>query len=87
MNEEELEKLNKEHFGNSWNELDESIGYWVNKFTDERTKRKQLQNNWNELKKWLEENLDYENDIFSVMRVKNVLSKIQEIESGSDERS
>lgn len=87
MNEEELEKLNKEHFGNSWNELDESIGYWVNKFTDERTKRKQLQNNWKELKKWLEENLDYENDIFSVMRVKNVLSKIQEIESGSDERS
>lgn len=37
------------------------------------------------LKIWLEEMLDKPNDIFSVVRVKDVLDKIKELEGGSNE--
>lgn len=37
------------------------------------------------LKIWLEEMLDKPNDIFSVVRVKDVLDKIKELEGGFDE--
>lgn len=43
-------------------------------------KVEKLLNSYKELKKWLEEMLDDENDIFSVVRVKDVLSKLNELE-------
>ena len=38
-----------------------------------------------ELRSWLEEMLDDEKDIFSVVRVKDVLSKLNELEGGKNE--
>lgn len=38
-----------------------------------------------ELRSWLEEMLDNENDIFSVVRVKDVLSKLNELEGEQNE--
>lgn len=38
-----------------------------------------------ELRSWLEEMLDNEKDIFSVVRVKDVLSKLNELEGGKND--
>lgn len=38
-----------------------------------------------ELRSWLKEMLDNEDDIFSVVRVKDVLSKLEELEGVNDE--
>ena len=51
-------------------------------------KVEQLQNNWNELKKWLEEEIkDYrKREWFPVANdLKEVLDKMQELEQGKDE--
>lgn len=42
---------------------------------------KQLQNNWNELKKWLEDNWQESQDIWFV----KIINKMQELEQGKDE--
>ena len=42
----------------------------------------QLQNNWNELKKWLEENWQQSQDIWFV----KIINKMQELEQVKDER-
>lgn len=41
----------------------------------------QLQNNWNELKKWLEEYYDYGD----CLKINYILKKMQELEQGKDE--
>ena len=41
----------------------------------------QLQNNWNELKKWLEENWQQSQDIWFV----KIINKMQELEQGKDD--
>ena len=40
-----------------------------------------LENNWNELKEWLESKLDDPKDFWSVLSIKDILEKMQEIES------
>ena len=42
---------------------------------------KQLQNNWNELKRWLEDNWQESQDIWFV----KIINKMQELEQGKDE--
>lgn len=52
---------------------------------------KQLQNNWNELKKWLEEEYKYCDKIgnpaigCAMGQIKRIKSKMQELEQGKDE--
>lgn len=57
LTEEDINEIVYEYYGFTINEIDHSVGYWCTKFTDERTKRKHLEHNWNELKKWLEEEI------------------------------
>ena len=64
MNEEtEFKKIAKETLDNIYSRLDgeekQFLSYLVNCFNISCEKREQLQNNWNELKKWLEEQKDY----------------------------
>ena len=42
---------------------------------------KRFQNNRNELKEWLESKLDSPKDFWSVLSIKDILEKMQEIES------
>ena len=48
-----------------------------------------VQNNWNELKKWLEEAIEEQEKIWRQREIiysyKNILNKIQELEQGKDE--
>lgn len=47
---------------------------------------KQLQNNWNELKKWLEFMIKQEREGKTVyISLKDILNKMQELEQGKDE--
>lgn len=55
MNEEEINEIVYEYYGFTINEIDHNVGYWCTRFTEERTKRKELEHNWNELKRFLEE--------------------------------
>ena len=56
------------------------------KACDEVTSDKMdLENTIKELRSWLEEMLDNEKDIFSVVRVKDVLSKLNELEGGKND--
>ena len=48
-------------------------------------KVERLENTIKELRSWLEEMLDNEKDIFSVVRVKDVLSKLNELEGGKND--
>lgn len=52
-----------------------------NKIEQLEQKNKQLQNNWNELKKWLEDNWQQSQDIWFV----KIINKMQELEQGKDE--
>ena len=51
-------------------------------------KHKQLQNNWNELKKWLEENKHFYNitgeDLEEDTTITEVLNKMQELEGNNE---
>ena len=44
-------------------------------------KNKRLQSNRNKLKEWLESKLDDPKDFWSVLSIKDILEKMQEIES------
>ena len=46
----------------------------------------QLKEQKKELRSWLEEMLDNEKDIFSVVRVKDVLSKLNELEGVNNDK-
>ena len=62
-----------------------------NKIEQLEQKNKQLQNNWNELKKWLEEEYEHCDKIgnpaigCAMGQIKRIKSKMQELEQGKDE--
>lgn len=45
----------------------------------------ELSSKIDELRSWLEDRLDNENDIFSVVRVRDVIRKLNELEGGKNE--
>ena len=69
-------------------EQDDTLEYLYNRIIE-------LQNNWNELKKWLEECLNEmkQNDVYDrtsyengkIIAIENVSEKMQELEQGKDE--
>ena len=56
-----------------------------NKIEQLEQKNKQLQNNWNELKKWLEEESKLKGSETAYLYYGKVLNKMQELEQGKDE--
>ena len=50
-------------------------------YAKERDKNEQLQNNWNELKQWLENHWQESQDIWFV----KIIGKMQELEQGKDD--
>ena len=54
-----------------------------NYITNLEQENKQLKDNWNELKKWLEENESFD-DYCNETTFTSVLDKMQELEQGSD---
>ena len=67
------------------------------KFDDLQTREQKLQNNWNELKKWLEECLNEikQNDVYDrtsyeqgqIIALESSIAKVQELEQGKDENN
>lgn len=53
---------------------------FANKLIDYIKELEQLQNNWNELKKWLEENWQQSQDIWFV----KIINKMQELEGNNE---
>ena len=53
------------------------------KFDDLQTREQKLQNNWNELKKWLEENESFD-DYCNETTFTSVLDKMQELEGNNE---
>lgn len=87
MNEEELinyfqEKINngRHKIFTDISDIDYKTIDAINCITDLQDKYKQLQNNWNELKKWLEEN-KYAMSC-KVLVAEEILNKMQELEQG-----
>ena len=58
-------------------------GEILNLIDDLQQENNQLKGNWNELKKWLEENESFD-DYCNETTFTSVLEKIQELEQGSD---
>ena len=64
---------------------------FANKLIDYIKELEQLQNNWNELKKWLEEEYEYYDKHgssvhgYAMGQINRIKSKIQELEQGKDE--
>lgn len=99
MNEEEIiiyltnqnKKLKEEicSLKNKIKEIDNTRAYWHIKNDDKKDKIKQLQNNWNELKKCVREWILYhsvcEEDYKELNVLEDVESKMQELEQGKDE--
>lgn len=69
-----------------WGSRSEAQRIYYQRQTIKRLEEKieQLKEQKKELRSWLEEMLDNESDIFSVVRVKDVLSKLNELESGKN---
>jgi predicted nuclease with TOPRIM domain len=99
MNEEEIiiyltnqnKKLKEEmcSLKNKIKEIDNTRAYWHIKNDDKKDKIKQLQNNWNELKKWLIQLQKFKGinqQGFSWGVAQEVLDKMQELEQGKDEK-
>ena len=84
MNEETINKIVEEHYGFTVEEIDNMVGNLSLKIN-------QLQHNWNELKKWLEEEeQEYRKDSYSgeygwiIGTMVRVLNKIKELEEGGN---
>ena len=81
-----LEEINKwldEEYGCSYTKLEELHDFYFEKYCDLKKENNQLKGNWNELKKWLEENESFD-DYCNETTFTSVLEKIQELEQGSD---
>ena len=81
-----LEEINKwldEEYGCSFTRLEELHDFYFEKYCDLKKENNQLKGNWNELKKWLEENESFD-DYCNETTFTSVLEKIQELEQGSD---
>lgn len=88
MNEETVfKKIAKETLDNIYSRLDgeekQFLSYLVNCFNISCEKREQLQNNWNELKKYLLE--DDWSSVNGEIASKLILNKTQELEQVKDE--
>lgn len=94
MSEEEIKEfvdfLNEEPEIKVLSEEEKNILYFdnlYNKLTFEyielSKENQQLQNNWNELKKWLEDYYDYGD----CLKINYILKKMQELEQGKDENN
>ena len=89
MNKEEVDKFCKEYYGFTLEDADGSIGYWMSKYQELEQENQHLQNNWNELKKWLEENKYFYSGLQGEDREEDtsiieVLNKMQELERGEE---
>lgn len=94
LTEEDINEIVYDYYGFTVNEIDHNVGYWCTRFTEERTKRKGLEHNWNELKSWLEENLNElkQNDIYDrtsyemgqIIATECFIAKIEELEEGGN---
>lgn len=67
--------------------LDDKIGYYIDQRNEWVELLGKFKNQQKEFIKYLEDMLDGENDIFSVVRVKDVLQKYREIIGGSDDKT
>ncbi len=72
-----------DYIGRHFNQTDYAISLekYILKLLKKNSKQ---ETNWKELKKWLEEMLDNSNDIFSVIRVRDALNKMQELENKNE---
>ena len=94
MNEYKKEEIRNIHYNNK-NEIQFEYGGQIHHYRMENLKEmfincwnlqqenKQLKDNWNELKKWLEENESFD-DYCNETTFTSVLDKMQELEQGSD---
>ena len=57
----------------------------LNKYVRNINKLEQLQNNWNELKKWAEEEIRQSGSKYDRWGYEECLNKMQELEQGKDE--
>lgn len=95
MNKEEVDKFCKEYYGFTLEDADGSIGYWMSKYQELEQEYQHLQNNWNELKKWLEDEITKLRDFplqdvervakrISLERTLKKLNKMAELERGEE---
>ena len=80
-----LEAINKwldEEYGCSYTKLEELHDFYFEKYCDLKKENNQLKGNWNELKKWLEENESFD-DYCNETTFTSVLEKMLELEGSN----
>ena len=80
-----LEEINKwldEEYGCSYTKLEELHDFYFEKYCDLKKENNQLKGNWNELKKWLEENESFD-DYCNETTFTSVLEKMLELEGSN----
>ena len=82
MNLEAINKWLDNEYGCSYTRLEELHDFYFEKYCDLKKENNQLKGNWNELKKWLEENESFD-DYCNETTFTSVLDKMEELE-GSD---
>lgn len=83
MNLEAINKWLDNEYGCSYTRLEELHDFYFEKYCDLKKENNQLKGNWNELKKWLEENESFD-DYCNETTFTSVLEKMLELEKGSD---
>ena len=83
MNIKEINKWLDEEYGYSYTKLEELYDFYFEKYFDLKEQSRKLKDNWNELKKWLEENESFD-DYCNETTFTSVLEKMLELEQGSD---
>ena len=83
MNLEAINKWLDNEYGCSYTRLEELHDFYFEKYCDLKKENNQLKGNWNELKKWLEENESFD-DYCNETTFTSVLEKMLELEQGSD---
>ena len=81
-----LEEINKwldEEYGCSFTRLEELHDFYFEKYCDLKKENNQLKGNWNELKKWLEENESFD-DYCNETTFTSVLEKMLELEGSNN---
>ena len=84
MNIKAINKWLDEEYGYSYTKLEELYDFYFEKYFDLKEQSRQLKDNWNELKKWLEENESFD-DYCNETTFTSVLEKMLELEQGSGE--
>lgn len=81
MNIKEINKWLDEEYGYSYTKLEELYDFYFEKYFDLKEQSRKLKDNWNELKKWLEENESFD-DYCNETTFTSVLEKMLELEQG-----